>query len=482
MTEALHHGLYLARLTIEALSPISVGSGEFGSYDVTLARDANGLPLIAGTSLQGLVKALARERGSAALTLLGDSNFPSRIQFSDALVHNSKDEAASGLLDDINDPLLAQLLAEAPTSRDHVRINEHGAADASENGKFDRTAVPKGTRFSFELTMFGSSDEKDVFEALLALFLHPFFRPGGGSARGYGKVKTEGKWQFWEEPKSQVVRVSRLRASPFSSLEALSNNVTCNSDWLDGEVRRFEIGLRSDGFWRAGSDGKPITVKEQFADSDPPSVEVDLAFHREPTIVWDDASHAGTWHAPAETGLANGYVLPGSSIRGALRHRTIFHWYRAQKKWAEDEADGAFPVELAALFGAQKDSSDEAAEPELGQKSCLIVDDVVFAADNVSVMQLDHVMIDRFTGGALTGALFNEQMIQLKNDFGITLLVDEARLKKRLKDTKGDHNAVMTALSSAIADLCEGRLPLGAKSSGFCTGKFVDSCLQEQSA
>lgn len=48
---------YIAKFTIEAETPVSVGSGEKGLLiDRLVAKDANGLPYIPGTSLTGVLR------------------------------------------------------------------------------------------------------------------------------------------------------------------------------------------------------------------------------------------------------------------------------------------------------------------------------------------------------------------------------------------------------------------------------------------
>ncbi len=50
---------YLARLTLETLTPLSIGTGAAdGVFDVELVRDANGLPTIPGSSLAGVLRHL----------------------------------------------------------------------------------------------------------------------------------------------------------------------------------------------------------------------------------------------------------------------------------------------------------------------------------------------------------------------------------------------------------------------------------------
>src|SRR5690606_14210548 len=109
---------------------------------------------------------------------------------------------------DFEDSLLRRLAFEAPVARDHVKLNRRHVADGA--AKFERVAVPRGTRFSFEIALWESDldwlfgegaatapDEPDPSGApkvpprsldLLALLRQPGFRIGGGARRGYGRI------------------------------------------------------------------------------------------------------------------------------------------------------------------------------------------------------------------------------------------------------------------------------------------------------
>lgn len=466
-------GLYIARITIEAISPMSVGSGEAGVSDVLLVRDANGLPMIAGASLQGLMKALAgRDSITCRDDLLGSKGKegkPGRIRFSDARIHGGNDEAVSGVrLAGVQDELLKRYLVDEPLKRDHVKIDYRGAGD--DLHKFDRTALPRGTRFSFELTMWGSEADKADFLSILSLVHHPLFRPGGATRRGYGRVEVHaGGWEYWADPRSSVKVIDGLRRLPFSRVDDLPKEIPVYSG---SGLTTYTLKLASDSWWRAGGDGERVRTGQYLHNNaDNRKDETDLAFKREPSICWDAGSNRKGWQEPGDA-IAEDYVLTGSSIRGALAHRALFHWNRLNgglfNADAPDEAAftkaSATPAELLALFGAVKTDTS-------GQRSALILEDLVFLPQAVTAA--DHVKIDRFTGGATTGALFSEELVWTGvQELELAMIVDTKLLEERLPS---NHEGVLTAFKAAVDDLCKGRLALGAKSSGF----FKGTCTEE---
>ncbi len=480
-------GLFIARITIEATSPLSVGSGEAGVSDVSLVRDANGLPMIAGASIQGLMKALAKREALSGLDLLGDSNKRGKVQFSDARIHGSDNVAVSGvILEGVTDDLLRRYLVDEPLKRDHVKIDHRGTSD--DHHKFDRAALPRGTRMSFELTMWGEVTDEDIFKSLLALIRHPLFRLGGATRRGYGRVKVQkAGWHFWGNPLQDADGIHELRTSAYS----------CSTD-LDLEIGKLsstgveecEITLKSDSWWRAGSDGVRVRTGKYLKDekgtqihegADNRKDDTDLAFTREPSICWKDGHNGEHWIDPGDV-IAKDYVLAGSSIRGALWHRTLFHWNLKNGNFIDLSAKDDTKVNLLsqpppamlALFG-------EAKEGEAGQQSALIIDDVVFQPKAVTAA--DHVSIDRFTGGARNGALFIEELVQIDQVEGMKLhiIIDEQLFKARLVELNLpiDEKPIMDAFQAAVNDLCNNRLALGAKSSGYFTGTCTPPIMTE---
>ena len=99
------------------------------------------------------------------------------------------------------------------------------------------------------------------------------------------------------------------------------------------------------------------------------------------------------------------------------------------------------------LFGNAKEEKNECL------KGRVIVSDIY--CENHSEKKLDHVKIDRFTGGALDGALFSERVIHSgKLNMEITLLPPRDNNKSVDED-------IEKAFNLAIKDICGGRLPLG---------------------
>ena len=163
---------FLARIVIEAATPLAVHSGEKEVHtDAVVIRDVNGLPYIPGSSIAGVIRHAWKDAGNDIDQLFGFQKSPkqvkeegpdgmgSRIFVSEAKILNSQGQVVDGLKpDEIDkDPLLSQY-ADLPV-RQHVRINYKGVA--ADNGKFDEQVVFEGTRFCFEMEMIGFKEEAD---------------------------------------------------------------------------------------------------------------------------------------------------------------------------------------------------------------------------------------------------------------------------------------------------------------------------------
>ena len=144
----------IARLTVECTSPLAIGTGDDDPlYDLMLARDPNGLPMLPATSIAGALR--ARLTVEDARKWLGSeaSDTPARslVDITDGLVHWSDNKPRDGRVDhdSMTGEFCQMLLGKVPVERDHVRLDHRGVVDG--DGKFTRSAVPTGTRFTFEL-------------------------------------------------------------------------------------------------------------------------------------------------------------------------------------------------------------------------------------------------------------------------------------------------------------------------------------------
>lgn len=435
-------GWHFARVTLEAVSPLSCGAGQGLDGDNAIVRDANGLPMIPGTTLQGLLRAAYQVEGKDNLFGSAEPITASRLTFSNALVHDSRNIAVQFPTETEDDNLLKHLMKGAPLKRDHVRLDHRHTA--AKGGKFDRVAVPAGTRFSFELMLFGAEDEGEKLGDVLSGLKDETFRIGSSGNRGYGKIAvTQAKGAFYAVGEALALR--EIRNTPLSSTEEMWSDLK-----LCAPAAPLTISLKLTPInpWRAGQD------RVRAGEGDRKSVAAPI---RESKITW--SNNKGAWTEPLADNQT-GYVLPGSSLRGPLAHRALFHWNVQNGQFIDpDTTTDIQPfldnkAQLDTLFGnAREDGTG-------GQVSALIFEDIDISPPTVRTV--DHNKIDRFTGGVLQGALYSEELLN-PAELSCTIRVHPNRAATICVEARA-------AFLAGLRDLVKGRLALGAKSYGFCKG------------
>ena len=486
--------VHLARITIEAVSPLSIGAGAGVSHDVALARDANGLPMIPGSSLRGVLRHLWEELlpGEDGLKLTEwfgveggashEHGQAGRIHFGFGCVHDSKGTAVQGLMTQAPDfecRLLRRLTADAPLVRDHVALSHRHTVEGSQ--KFDRSAVPAGTRFSIELSARSGNDEADkkqvraVLGRIRDLVEHDLFRLGGASSRGYGKIRLQNATQQSFDASSAVAALRCARRQPPS--KPLADEILSPEPGLQPASRGVErsdvFTLEPLGLIRVGSTGAPnreereAAFEERWKRKDStqrpdPERDAKLVQVREPRLIWN---HDGTLDMKKSADGFDAqpeYVIPGSAIRGAIAHRALFHYNRLKSCWAEKDTSVEFRQRrgaLAELFGWAKDKEDGA-----GAAGLFRIDDAVI--ENAQPVRVDHNSIDRFTGGVRNRALYSEEVL-CGGAFKVRWQLRDWRTKPKENGDCEDRKRAREALDLALDDLKSGRLALGAKNLGF---------------
>lgn len=427
---------HLALVTLEALSAHGIRSGAADLVqDVVLLRDANGLPALPGTSLAGVLRHLyTAEYGTDSANALfgfaqGDQGHTSAITVNWALAHDSQNQVQEGLREDTQtDSLLYELSQPHPIIRQRVRLDARGTA--TNTGKFDVSLIPAGTRYSTLVGYWSDGSEQDEahWQNLLALFYSPFFRLGQGTRAGAGVFRVEalnadrwdlrtpeGKTGYLKRPRTRM----QARNLPKLELQPVDSSL------------QVELNLTSEAGWRVGGGDVPLG----FNTKETP----DMLPQSEWRIEWqgDKASVTQRLH-----------LLPATAIKGALVHRFAFHYRCLTKNWVTAEPEEAHdePV-VKALFGYAGDGEDE------GMAGLVFIDDL-YLADTQTASQM-HNRIDQFTGGVMSGALFEEGLlwktpIQLKLQF---------QNNQRLAQLAPE---VRQALQLTLEDLASGLLPLGA--------------------
>ncbi len=459
--------LDVARVTVEALSPLSVTTGVASDvFDTALVRDADGLPALPASSIAGVLRSLAQDAygtdwveevfGRTGRT--AEEVLRSRIAISWARVHGSDDRPARP--DAIASDELLRVLGPGsrltPVVRERVRINARGVADAEGAGKFDRTVVPRGARFTFLIQWWsdGSPAESQRWADILALLRHPDLAIGGAVHSGLGRLKLvppAGKTfgalllaRFDLRKEQDITSLAAARSKSDGALVDLRAAWPFRAPFAPNERAMprkwpvWKLSLTPADFFRVGGGRGPV--------SDSVGKGADLRPMREPCV---------DWGGPVANRLAKDrLVVPGSGIKGALRHRTRFHLARCLDCFAGTATPEALEKleDLdALLFGTAKGNED-------GKPGVIIVDDVVVG--NAGKAEMVHNSIDRFTGGVRDGFLFSEELVAGRSQLDVTI--------RFRSDVKG---YAKWALKASLLDLGFGRLTLGG-GSGRGHGRF----------
>lgn len=406
----------LARIVLEAETPLKIGSGEKDiTTDAGISLDVNGLPYIPGSAIAGVIRHALPEDLVEKVFGSSKNHTGSEIIFTDANLMYEQGRTVDGILSE--KPPFLKIYDDLPI-RQHVCIGHRGAAE--NHGKYDEAVIFAGSRFCFEMELLSGAEGTETMGRILSVLYRSHFRLGGGSRKGFGKVK--------------VIKadIASLNLSKEEDLRLyLAKSASLNAKWAGWAPFR-SLSSTEDPDWVT----RTVTLKPEdfflfssgFGDDDADSAPV-----KETRVAWNgDIPAIGTEFC----------LVPGSSVKGALAHRVAYHYNRLTGQFADkvspEEITGQNNAAVKALFG------DTAA------RGRVIISDLFIKGDTKLI---NHNSIDDFTGGTLDGHLFTEKVL-FGNDLSLILeiSVDEAAFGTE---------EVRVALNCAIADLCNGRLPLG---------------------
>lgn len=435
---------FLARVVIEAAAPLNIGSGNKGiKSDSLIVRDVNGLPFIPGTTLAGLLRqSLPRKERE---DLMGSQSCGSSLVITEAKILDASGTPVDGIAqpEALNSEFLSRYV-ELPV-RQHVKIGHRGAA--VKHGKYDEEIVLKGTRFCFEIE-FDTDDktQENKIKELLSCLLSETFRIGSGSRSGFGQIDVVScKYRMVDLTKDLERELYLLKSSSLSQewegfeediLDELKTLKPAENRWVE-----YQLHLTPEDFFLFGSG---------YGND-----EADMTYVREPFVVWND--NMATIREKEQV-----LLIPASSVKGALSHRLAFHYNKIVGNTVESLRESGLKPEdvtgknnpaVRALFGSEGEKSESSGEMIGQQRGNVLITDVM-ETRIIQPKLLNHVSIDRFTGGAIDGALFTEQVIygeQMELPV-ITLFVRS----EVLNDGK-----VEKAWENALEDICKGMLPLG---------------------
>lgn len=383
---------------------------------------------------------------------------------------------------------------QAMTTRHGVGI-DRTTGTASDGALYEHEFLPRGTRFNIRITAEGRDGEtmgreeskgipepassdtvKKLLEFIVDVLKSDTFSLGGRTGSGQGKIRVI-------EPKlrrlSGTTDAGTL-TTPADVLDALIGEDEKGTPiplelggWSLQEPARIRINWWSPTGIFVAEDQELTDRRKEEAQKKNPEANGVTEPLRDPSVAWDEAQ----------------LLIPGTSIRGALRSRAsrIARTILA----ARDELS---------TFTSHDLHEQIAAEPNLVRymfgsteyRGAVTVHDCL-STERGKRIEVTHNAIDRWTGGVIDGGLFTEAVYlgthwepftididlrQLLNnieaekgpeDDGKTVGSDETGIgsedREQSKLTHADYaHAAYVLLGLVLAELSAGTLPLGSRS------------------
>ena len=427
---------------------------------------------------------------------------------------------------------------ESPLPRRHGVGIDRTTGAASDGALYEHEFLPRGTSFNIRITAEGRDDEtmenkqsegipgpassdtvKKLLEFIVDVLNSGAICLGGRTGSGQGRIevqksdkKRQGSKEERQEPKEQYLRiVARSKGiegkKPVDVVDALtgaltegpeSSKGTRSSAWAGSKPACIEINWWSPTGIFVAEDEKLTKQRKAAKEAENKKKGIEEEVHevvyplRDPSEEWENAQ----------------LLIPGTSIRGALRSRAsrIARTVLA----ARDELP---------TFASHDLHEQIAAEPNLVRymfgcteyRGALTVHDCLSKKTGTCV-EITHNAIDRWTGGVIDGGLFTEAVYlgthwkPIKIDIDLRQLLSnieaekgEAKSKRKEAETKEtpqddqkdtqqrEHvyapyaRAAYVLLGLVLAELTAGTLPLGSRSTRGL-GQVVVSTIEVEGA
>jgi len=366
MSNKIIKRIYL-RGILRLLSPLLLGSGEDENSDIDLLKDWEGKPFIPGSALAGVLR-----------HYLGEILHPKDIDIVEKVFGRKPKKEQ-----DSTQSLIYFYDAEIKNQpqiqiRDGVEI-DNLTKTAKEKAKYDYEVLEAGNAFEFRTELI-IREKHNVslkkIENLLYLMLNALkngkIRIGGKTRRGFGKVKLE-------DIKLLVLDMNK----PEDRNKWINFNWDFEGNSDIGVLNHNELGIK---------DLPITTIKVKF--SIPYSLII-KHYSSDPEV--EDMEHLFS---------AGNSVIPGTSWTGALRHAM-------QNIGREIGKEKEIKDLMEKLFGYVDEGSKQA------KASRIYIEESVIR-NEVSVPYTRNKM-DRFTGGVVERALFEEKPVFNKGDTEVDL-------------------------------------------------------------
>ncbi|HRD00105.1 MAG TPA: RAMP superfamily CRISPR-associated protein [Candidatus Syntrophosphaera thermopropionivorans] len=403
----MKYGKIILKANLELISPLMIGSGESEISDRDILLNKEGKPFIPASSFMGkLYNELSSDKKKKYFGQKKAGENDKNEEENKA--ESSKFEHQSYIICD--DLLLTQGTGKNTAIRDGIRINPETGLVEKET-KFDYQVLEPGNHFALEMSINVEPDDnyndcKELMKNIVNVLSNRQFALGGKTSSGFGNLQAQNikvmEYDFADKKQAAAYLLKKETENLFS--EYIEENPMLNDEFRINAsfqiVNSFLI--RSYSKTPYGSDATQIKCGDKF-------------------------------------------VLPGTSLRGALRARAqkILNLLWENKK---DEVD----MFIAALFGTTSlEKKNEYSVP-----SSLYVSETVI--DNVKCEMQNRIQIDRFTGGTIESALFDSMPVFPVPNDEAQLVNLTLTIHKPLPSQKG-------LLLLLLKDLYTSELPIGGE-------------------
>ena len=498
---------------------------------IRFCRNGLGEPTIPGRSIRGVVRAtcdIARQ----ALKDAGDPATQNGEAFSKenwiSLWGDDTDYTGKSLLDrrlrsDDSLPIRQSALTfhaisfpkhrdsdsgESPLPRRHGVGIDRTTGAASDGALYEHEFLPRGTKFDIRITAEGRDDEtmgrdqsegipgsassesvKKLLEFIVDVLTQHKVSLGGRTGSGQGSF-TVGK------PDLRTLAATTGKETGTSLTEALNSIIGAEATgshtdlelggWTLEEPARITIDWWSPTGIFVAEDEELTKQRKAQKEEENRKKGIDEEVHevvyplRDPSVAWDEAQ----------------LLIPGTSIRGALRSRAS----RIARTVLAVEAENKNTENKLTPFTSHDVHEQIAAEPNLVRymfgsteyRGAVTIRDCLSTKRGKRI-EVTHNAIDRWTGGVIDGGLFTEAVYLGTHWEPITIDIDLRQLLNNIEAEKGPEDdgktvganktgigsedreqskpthadyahASYVLLGLVLAELSAGTLPLGSRS------------------
>ena len=374
---------------------------------------------------------------------------------------------------------------ESPLPRRHGVGIDRTTGAASDGALYEHEFLPRGTRFDIRITAEGRDDEpmrrdqsegipgpassdtvKKLLEFIVDVLNSGAICLGGRTGSGQGQIRVIA-------PQLRLLSATTGAAASMSLQQAVSSLIGDDpkgtalplelGGWTLEEPARITIDWWSPTGIFVAEDEKLTKQRKAAKEAENREKGINEEVHevvyplRDPSVAWDEAQ----------------LLIPGTSIRGALRSRAsrIARTVLA----ARDELS---------TFTSHDLHEQIAAEPNLVRymfgstkyRGAVTVHDCL-STDPGKCIEVTHNAIDRWTGGVIDGGLFTEAVYLGTHWEPITINIDLRQLLNNIEAEKGPEDreqskpsradyahAAYVLIGLVLAELSAGTLPLGSRS------------------